>query len=380
MNFGLTEDQKLVKEMVSDFAEKEMREKAVEIDESREFPHDTLKKMAPLGLLGMVVPEKYGGAEMDFVTLAIAVEEISRVCASTGVIVAVQNTLAEFPILEFGTEEQKQKYIPDMVKGKKIGCISLTEPNAGSDVAGFETMAIEKDDHYVINGTKRFITNGTEADIFITFAYSDKEKKHHGMECFIVDKDCPGISVGKHENLMGIRATGNCEVYYEDCIVPKENMLGPKNEGFTTAMKILDVSRIDIGAQAVGIAQAALDEAVKYAKERIQFGRPIAKFQMIQDMIAQMATKIEAARLLVYKAADLKDRGIPKFSAASSISKYFAAEIAIDCARMGVQIHGGYGYTKDYPIERIYRDARILSIYEGTSEIQKIVIARETLK
>ena len=380
MNFQMTDDQKLVKDMVREFAEKELREKAVEIDESREFPHDSLKKMAPLGLLGMVVPEKYGGAGMDFVSLAIAIEEISRVCASTGVIVAVQNTLAEFPILEFGTEEQKKKYLPDMAAGKRIGCICLTEPNAGSDVASFETMAVEKGDHYVINGTKRFITNGTESDIFIAFAYSDKEKKHHGMEAFIVEKSFPGISVGKHENLMGIRATGNCEVYFEDCKVPKENMLGGKNEGFMTAMKILDVSRIDIGAQAVGIAQAALDESVKYAKERVQFGKPIASFQMIQDMVAIMAAKIEAARLLVYKAADLKDKGIPRFSAASSISKYFASEIAIECASMGVQIHGGYGYTRDYPIERIYRDARILSIYEGTSQMQKIVIARDLLK
>jgi len=380
MDFSLTDDQKLVKEMVREFAEKELLEKAVEIDESREFPHDSLKKMAKLGLLGMVAPEKYGGAEMDFTTIAIAIEEISRVCASTGVIVAVQNTLAEYPILEFGTDEQKAKYLPDMAAGKKIGCICLTEPNAGSDVAGFETMAVDKGDHYVINGTKRFITNGTEADIFITFAYTDKEKKHHGMDVFIVDKDCPGVTAGKHENLMGIRATGNCEIYFEDCIVPKENLLGPKNEGFTTAMKILDVSRIDIGAQAVGVAQAALDEAVKYAKERVQFGRPLAKFQMIQDMIAQMAAKTEAARLLVYKAADLKDRGIPRFSAASAISKYFASEIAVDVARMGLQIHGGYGYTKDYPIERIYRDARILPIYEGTSQVQKIVIARELLK
>jgi len=371
MDFSLTDDQKLVKDMVREFAEKELLEKAVEIDESREFPHDSLKKMAPLGLLGMVVPEKYGGAEMDFKTIAIAIEEISRVCASTGVIVAVQNTLAEYPILEFGTEEQKQKYLPDMAAGKKIGCICLTEPNAGSDVAGFETVAVDKGDHYVINGTKRFITNGTEADIMITFAYTDKEKKHHGMDVFIVESGFSGVSKGKHENLMGIRATGNCEVYFEDCIVPKENL---------PAMKILDVSRIDIGAQAVGVAQAALDEATKYAKERVQFGRPLAKFQMIQDMIAQMAAKVEAARLLVYKAADLKDRGIPRFSAASAISKYFASEIAVDVARMGLQIHGGYGYTKDYPIERIYRDARILPIYEGTSQVQKIVIARELLK
>jgi len=376
----MTDDQKMIKDMVREFAEKELLDKAVEIDESREFPHDTLKKMAPLGLLGMIVPEEYGGAGMDFVSLAIAIEEISRVCASTGVIVAVQNTLAEFPILGFGTEEQKKKYLPDMANGKKIGCICLTEPNAGSDVAGFETTAVEDGDYYILNGTKRFITNGTEADIMITFAYSDKEKKHHGMEAFIVESGFPGVSKGKHENLMGIRATGNCEIYFEDCKVPKENLLGPKSEGFMTAMKILDVSRIDIGAQAVGIAQAAIDESVKYAKERVQFGKPIASFQMIQNMIAEMAAKTEAARLLVLKAADMKDKGIARFSAQSAISKYFASEIAIDCARMGVQIHGGYGYTKDYPIERIYRDSRILPIYEGTSQVQKIVIARDLLK
>ncbi|MBN2542267.1 acyl-CoA dehydrogenase [bacterium] len=380
MNFNLTDDQKLVRDMVREFAEKELRDKAVEIDESREFPHDTLKKMAPLGLLGMVVPEEYGGAGMDFVTLAIAVEEISRVCASTGVIVAVQNTLAEYPILQFGTDELKKKYLPDMAAGKKIGCICLTEPTAGSDVAGFETTAVLDGDNYIINGSKRFITNGTEADIMIVFAYTDKEKGYHGMDVFVVEKDFPGVSVGKHENLMGIRATGNCEIVFEDCVVPKENLLGPPGEGFKTAMKILDVSRIDIGAQAVGIAQSALDEALKYSKERVQFGKPISSFQFIQGMLVEMATKIEAARLLVLQSAFLKDDGAPRFSLQSSMGKLYAATIAVECARLGVQIHGGVGYTKDYPIERIYRDAKILEIYEGTSEVQKIVIARALLK
>ncbi len=380
MNFSLTEEQKLLQETVREFAEKELKEKAAEIDESREFPHDTLKKMAPLGLLGMIVPEEYGGVGMDFVSLAIAIEEISRACASTGVIVAVQNSLVEYPIAEFGTEEQKKKYLPDLASGKKIGCFCLTEPNAGSDVASLETVAEEKGDHFVLNGTKRFITNGTEADIMIVFAYTDREKRHHGMSCFIVEKDFPGVSKGKHENLMGIRATGNCEIYFEDCIVPKENLLGVKNEGFKLAMKVLDVSRIDIGAQAVGIAQSALDEALRYSKERVQFGQPICELQQIQDMLAQMATKIEAARLLVRQAAYMKDAGIPRFSLYSSMAKYFASEVAVECARMGVQIHGGYGYTKDYPIERIYRDAKILEIYEGTSQIQKIVIARELLR
>ncbi|MBN1755648.1 acyl-CoA dehydrogenase [bacterium] len=380
MDFNLTDDQKLLQKMVRDFAEKEMREKAVEIDESREFPFDTLKKMASLGLMGMVVPEEYHGVGMDFVSVAIAVEEISRVCASTGVIVAVQNTLAEYPIVAFGTEEQKKKYLPDMATGKKIGCICLTEPNAGSDVAGFETVAVDNGDHWVLNGAKRFITNGTASDVFITFAYTDREKRHKGMDVFIVDKDSPGLSVGKHENLMGIRATGNCEVIYDNCIVPKENLLGPKSEGFKTAMKILDVSRIDIGAQAVGIAQSALDEAVKYSRERVQFGVPICTFQMIQDMLAQMATKIEAARLLVRQSAFMKDAGIPRFSLQSSMGKYYASEIAVECARMSLQIHGGVGYTKDYPIERIYRDAKILEIYEGTTQVQKIVIARSLLK
>lgn len=380
MDFSLSEDQKLVKEMVREFAEKELTDVAVAIDETREFPFESIKKMAQLGLMGMTIPEEYGGTEMDFRSIAIAIEEISRVCASIGVTTAVHNSLTAYSINEFGTPAQKKKYLPDLAKGKKIGAFALTEPGAGSDVSGMESTAILKQDHYVLNGRKRFITNGEIAEVIIVFAYTDKEKKHKGMSCFIVENGFSGFSVGKHENLMGMRATANTEIVMEDCIVPKDNLLGEENNGFKTAMKLLDVSRIDIGAQAVGIAQAAFEEAIKYSKERTQFGRKISEFQLIQAMLADMATKIEAARLLVYQSADMKDRGVARFSLQSSIAKYYASTIAVDCARMAMQILGGIGYTKDYSVERFYRDAKVLEIYEGTSEIQKIVIAKSLLK
>ena len=325
----------------------------------------------------MVVPEKYGGSEFDFVSLAIAIEEISRVCASTGVIVAVNNSLTTYPILQFGNEDQKSKYLPLLCSGEKIGAFGLTEPNAGSDVVALEATARLDGDHYVLNGTKRFITNGGEAGIFVVFAYTNRELKHKGISAFIVERDTPGFSLGKHEDLMGIRATANCELIFEDAKIPKENLLGNEGDGFKICMNTLDVSRIDIGAQAVGIAQAALDEAVKYSKERQAFGRPICSFQMLQSMLAEMATEIQAARLLVYYAGYCKDRGMKRFSRESAMCKYYASTIAVDVARKAVQIHGGYGYTKDYPVERLYRDAKILELYEGTSEVQKIVIARD---
>ncbi len=380
MNFELTNDQKMLQSEVRKFAENELAPLAPEIDVSGEFPKESIKKLAELGLLGIFIPEKYGGSEFDFVSLAIAIEEISRACASTGVIVAVNNSLTAYPILQFGTEEQKQKYLPLLCSGKKIGAMGITEPNAGSDVAAMETTAKLEGDHYILNGTKRFITNGTEAGIFIVFAYTDKELKHKGMSAFIVDRDTPGFSLGNHENLMGIRATGNCELIFEDCKVPKENLLGEEGQGFYICMNTLDVSRIDIGAQAVGVSQAALDEAVKYSKERVAFGKPICKFEMIQNMLAEMATQIHAARLLVYNAAWCKDAGIKRFSKEAAMAKYYAANIAVDVTRKAVQIFGGYGYSKDYTVERLYRDAKILELYEGTSEIQKVVIASELLR
>jgi butyryl-CoA dehydrogenase len=380
MDFSLSQDQKMVRDMVREFAMNEIEPIAAEIDESREFPHATMKKMAELGLLGVVIPEEYGGAGMDFTTLAIIVEEISRVCASTGVITAVNNSLATFPIFQFGTEEQKKKYLPMLASGKALGAIGITEPNAGSDPASMETTAVLEGDHYRLNGTKCWITNAEAAGLFIVFAYTDPSARHKGMSTFIVEKDFPGFSIGKHENLMGIRATGNTELIFDDCMVPKENLLGEEGQGFKVVMTTLDVSRIDIGAQGVGIAQGALDASVKYAKERQQFGKPIAEFEMIQDMIADMATKIDAARLLVYRSASMKDAGAKRFTREAAMAKYFAAEIVVDVTRKAVQIHGGYGYSKEYAVERMYRDAKIIEIYEGTSQIQKLVIARNELK
>jgi len=380
MDFTLTQDQKMIREMVREFALKELEPIAAEIDQSREFPRATLKKMAELGLLGVIIPEKYGGAGLDFTTLAIIVEEVSRVCASHGVIVAVNNSLAAYPIYHFGTEEQRKKYLPDLCSGKKFGAIGITEPNAGSDPASMETTAVLEGDNYRLNGTKCWITNGTEAETFVVFAYTDPSLRHKGVTAFIVEKDFPGFSVGKHEDLMGIRATGNSELIMDDCLVPAENVLGEVGKGFKVVMHTLDVSRIDIGAQGVGIAQGAVDASVKYSKERVQFGKPICEFEMIQDMLADMATKTDAARLLTYRAASMKDAGSERFTREAAMAKYYAAEIVVEVARKAVQIHGGNGYSKDYPVERMYRDAKIIEIYEGTSQIQKIVIARNVLK
>lgn len=379
MNFELDSNQKLIQEMVREFAVNELEEKAVEIDGSREFPWENVKKMAGLGLLGIIVPEDLGGGGMDFLSLAIAVEEISRVCASTGVITAVTQTLTAYPILKFGTDEQKKKYIPPLVKGEALGAFGLTEAGAGSDPAGLETTAKLDGDNYILNGSKRFITNGEEAGTFVVFAATDKEKGHKGITAFIVEKDFEGFSVGEHEVLMGLRATGNCELIFDDCKVPKENVLGEEGMGFKIALHTIDTSRIDIGAQAVGIAQGAMDAAIAYSKERKTFGKPICEYQMIQSKFAEMATRIESARLLVYRAAQMKDAGAEKYSKEAAMAKYAAAEACMYTVREAVQVYGGYGYTKDYPVERYFRDAKVMEIYEGTSEIQKIVIARNVL-
>ncbi len=380
MDFRLDSNQKLIQDMVREFATNELTERAVEIDKSREFPVDNVKKMAELGLLGIIIPEEYGGGGMDFTSLAIAVEEISKVCASTGVIMAVNQSLVAYPIIKYGTDQQKKKYLPMLVKGENIGAFGLTEPNAGSDAASIETTARLEGEFYVLNGTKRFITNGEHATIFVVFAKTDVEKKHKGVSAFIVEKGFEGFSVGEHEDLLGLRATGNCELILDNCRVPKENLLGEEGEGFKIAMHTIDTSRIDIGAQAVGIAQGALDAALQYSKERKTFGRPICEYEMIQSKLAEMATRIDAARLLVYRAASLKDSGAERFSKEAAMAKYMAAEACMYCVRESVQIFGGYGYTKDYPVERFYRDAKVMEIYEGTSEIQKIVIARSLLK
>ena len=380
MNFDFTNDQKMLRDEVRKFAESVLLPQASEIDRTGEFPMANIKKMADLGLLGVIVPEEYGGSGFDFQSLSIVIEEISRVCASTGVITAVNNSLVTYPILTFGNEDQKKKYLPMLCNGQKLGAFALTEPNAGSDVASLEATARLDGDHYVLNGAKRFITNGTAADIFVVFAYTNKELKHKGVSAFIVEKGISGFTVGKHEDLMGIRATGNCELVFEDAKVPKENLLGKEGEGFKICMNTLDVSRVDIGAQGVGIAQAALEEAVKYSKERKAFGQPICEYEMVQAMLAEMACAVQAARLLVQYAAYCKDKGMPRFSRESAMAKLFPATIAVDVTRKAVQIFGGYGYSREYTVERLYRDAKILELYEGTSEVQRIVIARDLLK
>jgi butyryl-CoA dehydrogenase len=379
MDFNLDENQTMLKNMAREFATKELEPLAPEIDESGEFPHASIKKMAELGLLSMTIPEQYGGAGFDFLSLAIAVEEISRGCGSTGVITAVHNSLAAWPIVNWGTDAQKQQYLPKMATGELLGAFGLTEPNCGSDPGSMEATARLEGDSYILNGAKRFITNGGAADVFIVFAKTDPAAGTKGISAFIVEKGFPGFSLGKHENLLGLRATANCELIFEDCKVPKENLLGGLGAGFKVAMGTLDVSRIDIGAQAVGIAQAALDKSVTYSKERKQFGKAICEFEMIQSKLAEMATRIQASRLLVYFAARAKDSGKQRFSKESAMAKFYAAQTAVEVTKEAVQIFGGYGYTKDYPVERYYRDAKCMEIYEGTSEIQRIVIARALL-
>ncbi len=379
MDLSYSNDQIMVRNMAREFATKELEPRAAEVDEKGEFPHEAIKQMAELGLLSMTIPEQYHGAGFDFLSLAIAIEEISRACGSTGVITAVHNSLAAWPIVNWGTEEQKQKYLPRMATGELLGAFGLTEPNAGSDPAAMETTAVLKGDKYVLNGSKRFITNGGVAQVFIVFAKTDPAAGAKGVTGFIVERGFKGFSLGKHENLLGLRATANCELMFDDCEVPVGNVLGKVGEGFKVALGTLDVSRIDIGAQAVGIAQAALDKAIAYSKERKQFGRPICEFEMIQAKLADMATRTLAARMLVYYAAHQKDSGKTRFNQESAMCKLFAAETATFVTREAVQIYGGYGYTKDYPVERYYRDAKCMEIYEGTSEVQRIVIARTLL-
>ncbi len=379
MNFDLTENQKLIQDMMKKFAKEVLEPKAAEYDKSTEYPIDNIKKLTELGIMGMIIPEEYGGSGFDFVSLAIAIEEISKACGSTGVITAVHNSLVCYPILNFGNEEQKKKYLPKLASGEIIGAFGLTEPNAGSDPASMETTAKLVGDYYILNGTKRFITSAGKAGVFIVIAITDKTRGNKGISAFIVERNSPGFSLGKHEDLMGLRATDNCELIFEDCKVPKTNLLGQEGQGFKIALSLLDVSRIDIGAQAVGIAQGALEKSIQYSKERKQFGRAICEFELIQAKLAEMAMKIQAARLLTYNAAFQKDKGVGRFSQESSMAKLYAATIAVEVTREAVQIFGGYGYSKDYAVERYYREAKCLEIYEGTSEIQKIVIARNLL-
>ena len=375
----LTSDQEEIQKLVRDFAQKEVAPRAAAYDHSEKFPWENVTKMAELGLMGLPIPEQYDGAGTDTVSYIIAIEELSKACAATGVIVAVHTSVGILPILYFGTEEQKQKYIPALARGEKIGAFALTEPNAGSDASKVATTATLEGDHYVLNGTKCFITNGAVAETFIVLASTDRNKGTKGITAFIVEKNTPGLSVGKKEEKMGIRASSTTEIILDNCRIPKENVLHKEGEGFKVAMTALDSGRIGIGAQALGIAEAAYQEAVKYAKEREQFGKPIAAFQAISFMLADMAIQIEAARHLVYNAAALKDAGRP-FGKEAAIAKTFASDTAVKVALDAIQVLGGYGYSREYPVERLLRDAKITQIYEGTNQIQRVVIAGHILK
>jgi len=379
MDFSLTEDQKMLRAMVRDFANKELEPIAAQIDEEARFPAETVKKMAKLGLMGIPFPEEYGGSGGGTLSFVIAEEEISRVCASTGAIYFVTAGLAGQPLYLFGNEEQRQRFVVPVAQGGKLSCFALTEAGAGSDPAAMETTATRHKNGYLLNGTKIFITNGAEADIIVVFATTDKSLRHRGIATFVVEKGTPGFSVGKHEHKLGIRASSTTELIFEDCFVPEENRLGNEGEGFKIALKCIDESRVTVAAQAVGIAQGAFDKSLTYAKERQQFGQPLANFQAIQWMLADMATQIDAARLLTYRAAYFRDKGLP-FIKEASMAKVFAAEVSSFVTNKALQIYGGYGYTKDYPIERYLRDAKITEIYEGTSEMQRMTIARALLK
>lgn len=361
------------------FALEVVEPRAKEIDETGEFPWDTVKKMAEMGLMGICFPAEYGGAGLDTLCYAIAVEEISRVCGSTGITLAAHVSLGVYPIHAFGTEEQKRKYLVPLAKGEKIGAFGLTEPNAGSDAGATETTAVRDGDSYVLNGTKIFITSAGVAEVCIATALTERGKGTKGISAFIVEKGTPGFSVGTTEKKLGLRGSETAEIVFEDCRVPKENLLGREGQGFGIFMASLDGGRISIGAMALGIAQGALDASIKYSKERKQFGRSICDFQAIQWMLADMATEIVAARHLVYYAARCKDRG-QRTTVESSMCKLYAAEAAMRATTKAIQIHGGYGYMKDYPVERYFRDAKLTEIGEGTSEIQRLVIARELIK
>jgi butyryl-CoA dehydrogenase len=381
MNFQLTEEQSLIREMVRSFAETEVAPSAQERDEEERFDRELMfDKLGELGLAGIVFPEQYGGAGADYISYAIAVEELSRVCASTGVTLSAHLSLCANPIYMFGTEEQKQKYLLPLAEGSMLGAFGLTEASAGSDAGGTKTTAVLDGDGWVINGSKIFITNAGDAELYIVFARTDKEaQKHHGISAFIVEKDTPGFSFGKKEKKMGIRSSPTMELVFENCRIPKENLLGVEGKGFGVAMKTLDGGRIGIAAQALGIAQGALDAAVEYTKERKQFEAPIASFQGVSFQLADMATQVEAARLVVYNAAYRASNGL-SYSKESAMAKLMASETAMKVTTQSVQLHGGYGYTREFPVERMMRDAKITEIYEGTSEIQRLVIGTMLVK
>ncbi|MFD1735137.1 acyl-CoA dehydrogenase [Bacillus salitolerans] len=375
MDLRFTEEQDMMRKMVRDFAQAEIAP-FIEQMEAGVFPKHILKKMGELGLMGIPIPEQYGGAEMDFMSYIIAIHEISKVSATMGVILSVHTSVGTNPILYFGTEEQKQKYIPKLASGEYLGAFALTEPGAGSDAASLKTRAVKDGDHYIINGSKVFITNGGEADTYIVFASTNPEEGSRGVSAFIVEKDTPGLIIGKDEHKMGLHGSRTVQLSFEDAKVPAENLLGEEGQGFKVAMANLDVGRIGIAAQSLGIAEAALEHSVAYAKDRKQFGKPIIDQQGVGFKIADMATTIEAAKLLTYRAAFLRMNGQPCGTEAS-MAKLYASKTAMEVSTEAIQVYGGYGYTKDYPVERFFRDAKICEIYEGTSEIQRLVISKK---
>lgn len=379
MEYLLTDEQKMLKEMVSKFAKERIAPVASENEKNHLFPADIIKEAGELGLMGIAYPTEYGGAGMDFMSYFLAVEEISRWCASTGVIISAHSSLVCDPIYRFGTEEQKRKYLPDLLSGKKIGSFSLTEAQAGSDSGNTKTTAKLEGDKWVLNGSKLFATNGAEAEVYLVLASTDPPQKTRGVTAFIIEKGTPGFRIGKLEKKLGIRSSSTAELVFENCVIPKDNLLGELNKGFKVAMITLDGGRLGIASQALGIARASIEDAKNYAKERVQFDQPIANFQAIQWMLADMQVEYDSAWLLTYRATLLKDRGLP-YSTESAMAKLKASEVCMFCANKAVQIHGGYGYTEDFNVERYYRDAKITELYEGTSEIQRLVIARSILK
>ncbi len=379
MDFSFAKEYEVCRSMFRDFAQNEVKPLAEEVDEEERFPAETVKKMATCGMMGIPIPKEYGGAGADTLTYILAVEELSKACGTTGVILSAHTSLCAVPILEYGTEEQKQKYLIPLAKGEKLGAFALTEPNAGTDAAAQQTIAEDCGDYYLLNGSKIFITNSGYADIFIIMAMTDKKAGTRGISAFILERGTPGFTIGKHEKKMGIRGSSTCELIFEDVKVPKENLLGKLGRGFGLSMKTLDGGRIGIAAQALGLAQGALDETISYTKERKQFGRAISKFQNTQFQLAEMHCKTEAARNLVYKAAWKKDQKQP-FSVDAAMAKLFASETAMEVTTKAVQLHGGYGYTREYSVERMMRDAKITEIYEGTSEVQRMVIAGSILR
>jgi len=379
MNFELTEEQRLLKEMIKDFAQKEIAPKAKSLEDSKEFPRELLNRLGELGILGMTVPPEYGGVKTDYLSLMLALEEISRASPALAVIICVHCALFCYPILRFGDEKQKEKYLPKAAKGEILGAFAMTEPGAGSDATNLKTKAVRQGDFYLLNGTKAWVTSGSEAEASILFASTEIEPGGKKLSAFIVERDFPGFTVSKIEEKMGLHSSLTAEITLEDCKVPAENLLGEEGNGAFIAFQSLDSSRIGIAAQAVGLADKALREAVNYAREREAFGKKIAEFQAIQFMIADMSTLTDAARLLTHKAADLKDREKP-FAKEASMAKLFASEASNKIVYQALQIHGGYGYSREFLIEQLYRDARVLSIYEGTSEIQRIIISKHLLK